>query len=148
MPVPYKTMDEMEKFAEAWTKEHHKEGYEADLLSGMCMVFKKTLTEKIGGFDERFFPGYFEDTDFCLRAQIASKKLWVANDVFIHNYGSSSFKNNHWTHWNHIQESKKKFLQKWRMSDLNQIKWIIEREKPFHMNRHYFSISQKGDAKK
>jgi GT2 family glycosyltransferase len=141
MPVPYKTMEEMKKFAKEWTKDHHKEGYVADLLSGMCMVLKKTLTEQIGGFDERFFPGYFEDTDFCLRAQIFGKKLWVANDVFIHHYGSSSFKNNHWKHWNHIQESKKKFLQKWRMSDLNQIKWIIERETPFHRNRHYISIS-------
>lgn len=140
MPVPYKTIDEMENFAAEWTIDHDKQGYEADQLSGMCMVFKKKLTKKIGGFDERFFPGYFEDTDFSLRVQIAGKKLWIANDVFIHHYGSSSFKKNRLHQRNLILESKKKFLEKWKMYDLNNITKIVQLEKPFNKNRHYIPI--------
>jgi GT2 family glycosyltransferase len=141
MPVPYKTIDNMEKFAEEWTKEHAQQGYEADQLSGMCMIFKKSLTKLIGGFDERFSPGYFEDTDFSLRAQIAGKKLWVADDVFIHHYGSSSFKKNRLQHWNLILESKKKFLEKWKMSDLKDIKKTVQLERPFNKKRHFIPIS-------
>jgi GT2 family glycosyltransferase len=147
LPVPYKTMAEMEKFAAEWAKEHNKLGYEADQLSGMCMVFKKTLTDQIGGFDERYFPGYFEDTDFCIRAQIAGKKLWVANDVFIHHYGSSSFKQSNLRHSDLIHESKREFLQKWRMNSLKEIKTIVELEKPFNKRRHFIPIPLNGEDK-
>jgi GT2 family glycosyltransferase len=147
MPVPYKSIDQMEKFAAEWAENHPKQGYLADQLSGMCMIFKKTLTDTIGGFDERFFPGYFEDTDFCIRVQILGKKLWVANDVFIHHYGSSSFKQSHMRHSDLIHESKRKFLQKWRMNSLKEITKIVELEKPFNKRRHYIPIPLNGEDK-
>ncbi len=36
-----------------------------DVLSGACLMIKKTIFEKVGGFDERFFM-YFEEQDICL----------------------------------------------------------------------------------
>ncbi|WP_028403406.1 glycosyltransferase family 2 protein [Ectobacillus panaciterrae] len=137
MPVSYKSIQQMQTFASKWTKTHHRQGYEVDQLSGLCMVFKRSLIDVIGGLDERFFPGYYEDTDFCIRAQISEKKLWVANDVFIHHYGSSSFKLNKEMHAEILKESRQKFFDKWMMDDLKQIREIVEREKPFDQERHY-----------
>ncbi|MED3833351.1 glycosyltransferase family 2 protein [Peribacillus frigoritolerans] len=137
IPAPYKTMVQMQKFANEWGKEHDQQGYEVDYLSGLCMVFKRSLIDRIGGLDERFSPGYFEDTDFSLRAQITNKKLWVANDVFIHHYGSSSFRINRGLQKKIILESQKKFFLKWKMSELKEIKETVEREKPFNRERHY-----------
>jgi tetratricopeptide (TPR) repeat protein len=57
----------------------------------LCTLIKKEVIDKIGGLDERFSPGNFEDDDFCLRAQIAGYKTVIAKDVFIHHYGSKSF---------------------------------------------------------
>jgi GT2 family glycosyltransferase len=137
MPVSYQTIQQMQTFANSWAKTHHRQGYKVDQLSGLCMVFKRSLIDMIGGLDERFFPGYYEDTDFCIRAQISEKKLWVANDVFIHHYGSSSFKVDRKMHAEILKESRKKFLDKWMMDDLKQIKEIVAREKPFNRERHY-----------
>jgi tetratricopeptide (TPR) repeat protein len=57
----------------------------------LCTLIKREVINKIGGLDERFSPGNFEDDDFCLRAQIAGYKTFVAQDVFIHHFGSKSF---------------------------------------------------------
>jgi GT2 family glycosyltransferase len=139
-PVPYQTIKKMPMFAAKWSKDHIRQGYEADYLSGLCMAFKKSLVGEIGGLDERFFPGYFEDTDFSIRARISGKKLWVANDVYIHHYGSSSFKVNLSLHRKAILESEKKFMAKWNINDLSKINEVVEREKPFRKEFHYISF--------
>lgn len=135
--TPYKNMDQMQKFANEWTQKHDQQGYKVDYLSGLCMIFKRSLIDIIGGLDERFSPGYFEDADFSIRAQISNKELWVANDVFIHHYGSSSFRLNRALQNKIILDSQKKFLLKWKMSDLKEIRETVEREKPFNREHHY-----------
>lgn len=40
---------------------------EVDYVSGCFMVVPRNLFESLGGFDEQFSPGYYEDTDLCLR---------------------------------------------------------------------------------
>jgi len=135
--TPYKNMDQMQKFANEWTQKHDQQGYKVDYLSGLCMIFKRSLIDMIGGLDERFSPGYFEDADFSIRAQISNRELWVANDVFIHHYGSSSFRINRALQNKIILDSQKKFLLKWKMSDLKEIKQTVEREKPFDREHHY-----------
>ncbi|WHY95324.1 glycosyltransferase family 2 protein [Peribacillus simplex] len=137
IPTPYTTMDQMQKFANEWTQKHDQQGYEVDYLSGLCMIFKRSLIDMIGGLDERFSPGYFEDADFSIRAQISNRELWVANDVFIHHYGSSSFRLNRALQNKIILDSQKKFFLKWKMSDLKEIKETVEREKPFNREHHY-----------
>ena len=37
---------------------------DVDYISGACFMFRKTLWNDIGGFDEVFAPAYYEDTDF------------------------------------------------------------------------------------
>src|SRR5262249_46049397 len=60
-------------------------------LSGFCLLGRRTLLEQLGGFDERFTPGYFGDDDLCLRTQDAGHGLALANDVYIHHFGGRTF---------------------------------------------------------
>lgn len=39
-----------------------------DYLTGCCLLIKKSVLDKVKGFDENFFL-YYEDADFCLRAR-------------------------------------------------------------------------------
>ena len=39
------------------------------VITGACMVMARTLAEALGGFDEEFVIGDFEDSDLCLRAR-------------------------------------------------------------------------------
>lgn len=53
------------------------------------MLIKREVLEKIGLFDERYFL-YFEDADYCLRAQKAGYKLKIVPEELIHHKQSSS----------------------------------------------------------
>lgn len=55
-----------------------------DFLTGCALLIKSEVFEKTGFFDEIFFPGYYEDLDFCLRVRqkryqmllVPEAKLW------------------------------------------------------------------------
>jgi GT2 family glycosyltransferase len=36
-------------------------------ITGACMVMRRALAEQIGGFDEAYVIGDFEDSDLCLK---------------------------------------------------------------------------------
>lgn len=88
-------------------------GFYAHKLIGFCMLFHRSLLERIGGFDERFFPGNYEDDDFSIRARISGKRLWVAQDIFIHHEGQGTFTSNRMNYKRSSLASAEKFRDKW-----------------------------------
>jgi GT2 family glycosyltransferase len=61
-----------------------------DWVCGASMMVRPAVLEKIGGFDENFFL-YFEETDFCDRAQKAGFTTWfVPQSRIIHLTGRST----------------------------------------------------------
>lgn len=57
--------------------------------SAMCVLFRRSLWESLGGFDERF-QFYGEDTDFFYRAAKLGRVAW-AKGAYVHHYGQQSF---------------------------------------------------------
>jgi len=60
-------------------------------VTAACMLVKRSLIEELGGFDERFRIGNYEDVDLCLRARLKGYKiLYCPKSEMLHNeYGSS-----------------------------------------------------------
>lgn len=54
---------------------------EKEFLSGCALFIDCSVFDKIGFFDERFFPGYYEDLDFCLRVKKNKIKMQVIPDA-------------------------------------------------------------------
>jgi len=42
---------------------------EVDYVSGACILVRKSIWDEIGGFDDRFAPAYYEDTDLAFEAR-------------------------------------------------------------------------------
>jgi glycosyltransferase involved in cell wall biosynthesis len=80
-------------------------------IVGFCLLTKRSVWDEIGGFDERFSPGNFEDDDYCLRACMAGYRNMVVGDVFIHHHGSVSCKQLDFA--GILQENQRKFFEKW-----------------------------------
>ncbi|WP_170318231.1 glycosyltransferase family 2 protein [Paenibacillus thalictri] len=137
--VNFKSIDEIESFSKIWSEEHDKDGYCTDRLSGFCMVFHRKLVQKIGGMDERFHIGNSEDIDFCIRTMISGKTLWVANDVYVHHFGGSTFTINNEDHQQLLMNNRKLLGEKWNTSTPTELLPIVERERPFNVSRHYVS---------
>lgn len=61
------------------------------LLIGFAMLIKHTAFEKVGFLDERFFPGNYEDNDYCTRLILNDFKLVVCQNSFIFHIGNAGF---------------------------------------------------------
>ena len=64
---------------------------EVDFVSFCSTLVTRRAWESLGGFDEAFFPAYYEDTDLCLRAvELGWRVVCAPLSVVIHDEGSSS----------------------------------------------------------
>jgi len=91
VPVPYKSLGEVAGFGWDWGIAHAGERARLDRLVGFCLAVKREVYERIGGLDERFGLGTYEDDDYCLRARQAGYTNMVARDCFVHHFGSVTF---------------------------------------------------------
>lgn len=87
----YPDIEKMHEYAGRAAKKYKGQIIQFPRVAFLCTLIKREVIDKIGGLDERFSPGNYEDDDFCLRAQQAGYKTIIAKDVFIHHYGSKSF---------------------------------------------------------
>ena len=62
---------------------------EVGILRGACLGVRKEMINEIGGYDEDFF-FYFEDTEWCLRAQNNDWKVILHPKIKIPHIGGSS----------------------------------------------------------
>ncbi len=111
--LDYKNMEQMHEFAGRFHEKHKGERWETNMIVGLCMLFPRELYLKIGGLDERFGLGNFEDDDFSLRTRFAGYKPVVANDVFIHHYGTKTYSNIKIDYKALLKENMQKFIDKW-----------------------------------
>jgi O-antigen biosynthesis protein len=50
---------------------------DADWVSGAALMIERTMFRELGGFDELFAPGYYEDTDLAFRVRARGKRVVV-----------------------------------------------------------------------
>ncbi|HVA38750.1 MAG TPA: glycosyltransferase family 2 protein [Candidatus Dormibacteraeota bacterium] len=91
LDAPYRTVEEMHGFAAQRRAALHGTGAYLDRVIGFCMLIDRRVLEAVGGLDESFGTGNFEDDDYCVRARLAGYKIWMADDVFIHHFGHRTF---------------------------------------------------------
>ncbi len=111
--VPYRGLDEMRAFAERWREEHRGQWFTVPKLSGFCLLMKLAVYEAIGGLDEQFGLGFFDDDDLAIRARRAGFELAVAHDLFIHHFGSRTFAGNGVNTERLLSENEQRFSAKW-----------------------------------
>lgn len=70
----------------------HQNSTNIDCLSGACIMIRKDIVDRIGGFDENTFM-YSEDIDLCFRILKHGWKIYYLSDeVIIHYQGSATKK--------------------------------------------------------
>ncbi|HHY35332.1 MAG TPA: glycosyltransferase [Firmicutes bacterium] len=114
-------LDLMEGFAQTLARKNAYQGSFVVRAVGFCMLVKRSVIEAIGGFDPRFGIGNFEDDDFCARAQLAGFKIWIADDAFVHHFGSVSFRNGGIDYTGLMRRNFELLKLKWRIAPESQI---------------------------
>ncbi len=76
-----------------WLEKQTKIPRDVDWVSGVCLVTRREVIEKIGVLDDHFFM-YFEDIDFCYRAKDAGWRVcYVPSPQILHDRGTSMRQN-------------------------------------------------------
>ena len=63
---------------------------EVEQPAGACLAVRRTMWDKLGGFDEQFFPVWFEDVDFCKRLLGQGGRIFYCPDARFHHSGAHS----------------------------------------------------------
>lgn len=88
-----------------------------DYCSGASILFSKEDFISIGGFDKRYDPAYYEDTDLCfsIRHILGKEVVYLPSSVVVHFEGVSSGKKAKKGNIKSYQElNKVKFIEKWK----------------------------------
>jgi GT2 family glycosyltransferase/glycosyltransferase involved in cell wall biosynthesis len=84
---------------------------QVDYCSGGSLLIRKELWDQLGGFDDRYYPAYFEDIDLALRAEDLGWEVWYQPlSVLRHVRSGSSGR----LHGFLYQRSRSLFLDRWR----------------------------------
>jgi GT2 family glycosyltransferase/glycosyltransferase involved in cell wall biosynthesis len=88
---------------------------EADYCSGAAIMLPLSLFRQLGGFDQRYAPAYYEDTDLAFGVRAAGKKvLYEPRAVVVHFEGVTAGTDVGSGIKQYQAVNRRKFLEKWK----------------------------------
>ncbi len=112
--VTYTSLTTLPLFAEDFAY-RSVEDVETDMLVGFCLAVRRSVWEEVGGFDERFGIGTFEDNDLCYRIRRAGYRLLISGRSFVYHRGSQTFARLETDMQSLMNVNASRFQRKWRL---------------------------------
>jgi GT2 family glycosyltransferase len=98
-----------------WLKRFKGMYVETDWVRGFCFLVKREVLNKIGGLDEVYAPGYYDDCDFSVRAIKAGFRCVRARAAFVYHHRDTTHKSilgeSDWDSL--MRRNKQIFYQRW-----------------------------------
>ncbi len=115
VPVTYPedTLDGLDGFAWRHGRAHDGRAGDTDRLVGFCLLIKRAVIGAVGGLDEGFGLGNFEDDDYCRRARGAGFRAVIARDAFVHHVGGATFRATGVDYVGLMRANRDRFHRKW-----------------------------------
>ena len=101
------SVDSLEDYAGSFRKRNRYRHIPSRKINSFCMLFRRSLIDKIGLFDESLDFQDFMIEDFCLRTALDGYTNLIAGDVFVYKYSNKV-----------NLSSKKPFTDKWSGIDI------------------------------
>ena len=88
---------------------------EVDYCSGASLLVRREFFQQLGGFDRRFAPAYYEDTDLCMSVRAAGLKVVYQPLSKVFHYEGATAGKSTASGFKRFQDiNRGKFLEKWR----------------------------------
>nr|WP_319487154.1 glycosyltransferase [uncultured Caproiciproducens sp.] len=110
--LPYQTMDEMQSAAERYNISNPDLWEERLKLSNYAGIYRGELLKALGGFDEDFNPGSYDDDAICFSIRRIGYKVILAKDTFVHHFGARTFNEEYEKDKNLLIRNKSLFIRK------------------------------------
>lgn len=89
--APYRSLEELPLWSLARAQKHFRRSKKMPMLALFCAATWRRIWDEVGGLDEDFGIGLFEDDDFSYRLRERGYELRCRLDAFVHHFQSSSF---------------------------------------------------------
>ena len=94
---------------------------DVDYISGASIMIRKDLWNEIGGFDERYVPAYYEDSDLAFSVrQRGYRVVYQPSSIAVHFEGVSNGTDEKSGHKHYQVVNRDKFVEKWKDELKNQ----------------------------
>lgn len=87
----YATVEDMFQFAARYTEAHRGGSKQPDMLTLFCTAIRAPLWKEVGGLDEGYGLGMFEDDDLSMAVRRRGYKVLLCEDSYVHHYGGAAF---------------------------------------------------------
>lgn len=115
----FNNQKELETTSRKYTSAHWGETLNQKCIAAFCWIMHKDSYKNLGGLDERYGRGMFEDDDYCKTILKNGQKILCSEDVFIHHFGGASFGQIVSAEYTKLfNDNKAKFEDKWKT------KWV------------------------
>ena len=95
-------------------KPQYNQPYEVDYCSGAALLVRRKAFEALGGFDARYAPAYYEDTDLCFGLRsIGLKVMFCPGSVVTHYEGITAGNDLNSGYKQYQVVNHEKFVAKW-----------------------------------
>jgi GT2 family glycosyltransferase/Tfp pilus assembly protein PilF len=113
VPGRHAALEDLDAFAEGRAREFAGRVLPVRRLTGFCLLARREVLDRVGGFDERFGLGFFDDDDLCVRTREAGFQLLLALDAFVHHFGGRTFQALGIKTRESLEENFGRFQEKW-----------------------------------
>jgi GT2 family glycosyltransferase len=112
--ITYTELADINTFAAHRAKNYAEKAFNIRVLALYCAMISRALFEQVGGLDERYRVGMFEDDDLAMKIHQVGLNLLCAEDVFVHHFHRATLDRLGMETFQRIfDENKKKFEEKW-----------------------------------
>jgi GT2 family glycosyltransferase/tetratricopeptide (TPR) repeat protein len=114
--VPYATNSNLSgyrEFARDWMREHRGVISTTERLVGFCLAVRKSAFNQVGGWDERYGLGGFEDDDLCAALISSGWELLISHGTYVHHHGSQTFAANEVDQFGVQEKNAGKYVKKY-----------------------------------
>lgn len=111
----YRTLGELPQWSEEFTWSHDGKRMSIPMLALFCAALRRRVWEEMGGLDERFGTGMFEDDDFSRRLRYAGYEVHCLQSAYVHHFQQATFRDMDTDVYVRLyEENREKLRQKWR----------------------------------
>jgi GT2 family glycosyltransferase len=113
--IAYVSAEEMQDFAQERARINAGRLFQIEVAPLFCAILGRKLWSELGGLDERFQVGMFEDDDFSCQVRRRGLRVAAAEDCFVHHFGQGSFaKLPRETYEEVFRDNRRRFEEKWK----------------------------------
>lgn len=113
--IAYVSAEEMQDFAQERARANAGRLFQIEVAPLFCAILGRKLWSELGGLDERFQVGMFEDDDFSCQVRRRGLRVAAAEDCFVHHFGQGSFaKLPRETYEEVFRNNRRRFEEKWK----------------------------------